>query len=58
MGPGGAGKAVISYFLKSMNEKNLYVSGRSDHSMKFTKDLNCNFLKWNEFENYIDNLIF
>ena len=54
MGPGGAGKAVISYFLKSMtSSKNLYVSGRSEHSMKFTNDLNCNFLKWNEFENHI-----
>ena len=54
MGPGGAGKAVISYFLKSMtSSKNLYVSGRSENSMKFTQNLNCNYLKWNEFENHI-----
>ena len=54
MGPGGAGKAVISYFLKSMkSSKNLYVTGRSEESIKFAKNLKCNFLKWLEFENHI-----
>ena len=55
LGPGGAGKAVISYFLKSMSSsKNLYVSGRSENSKHYAQKLNCTFLKWDDFENNIN----
>ena len=55
LGPGGAGKAVSAYLLKSLkNSKNLFISGRSNKGFEFSKKINCEFIEWNKFENIIE----
>jgi shikimate dehydrogenase len=49
LGPGGAGKAVASYFSQAIkNKKSLIIAGRSLNSKKFSKKLKA---KWFSFKN-------
>jgi len=49
LGPGGAGKAVASYFSKALKKKNmLTIVGRSTNSKKFAKNIGG---KWRSFKN-------
>ena len=48
LGPGGAGKAVASYFSKALNKnKKLIILGRSLNSKKFSKKIGA---KWKSFK--------
>lgn len=49
IGPGGAGKAVASYFISEMSKrKNLAIVGRSKSSKKFSKKIGS---KWIDYKN-------
>jgi len=56
LGLGGAGKAVSSYFNNLKEHSNqLFISGRSQSAEIFCNKLNCNFIKWDLFQNNIDS---
>ena len=55
IGPGGAGKAVSAYLLKSLkNKNNLFITGRAKNSEIFCKRIACKFLEWNNYENFLE----
>ena len=49
IGPGGAGKAVASYFIGEMLKKsNLTITGRSKLSKKFSKKIGAKWINFND----------
>jgi len=51
LGLGGTGKAVAAYFANEVDDpKQVYLSSRSSSAEKFSKKINCNFIKWEKFK--------
>ena len=57
LGLGGAGKAVMNYFLRELADGKMYVSTRNENKYKFYKNYqNINFIKWNEKEKILNEI--
>ncbi len=57
LGLGGAGKAVLNYFLKEITQGKMYVSTVSESKYKFYENFkNINFIKWNEKSEILDKI--
>jgi len=55
LGPGGAGKAVATYFSKELNKKsNLFIAGRSKNAKKFSIKIKSIWINWNQLKEKID----
>ena len=57
LGLGGAGKAVLNYFLKEITQGKMYVSTVNESKYKFYENFkNINFIKWNEKSEILDKI--
>jgi len=57
LGLGGAGKAVLNYFLKEITQGKMYVSTFNESKYKFYENFkNINFIKWNEKSEILDKI--
>jgi len=57
LGLGGAGKAVLSYFLKELVNGKMYITSLNENKFKFYKNYkNINFVKWSEKESVMNDL--
>lgn len=57
LGLGGAGKAVLNYFLRELVEGKMYISSFNENKYEFYKNYkNINFVNWNEKDKIIDKL--
>tara|TARA_Y100000816_G_C26060398_1_gene556774 strand:- start:346 stop:1227 length:882 start_codon:yes stop_codon:yes gene_type:complete len=57
LGLGGAGKAVLNYFLKEITQGKMHVSTVNESKYKFYENFkNINFIKWNEKSEILDKI--
>ena len=57
LGCGGAGKAVIAFFSKEINGKNLFITSRNKKNELYSKKFkNTSWIDWNKKDNFFKNL--